>query len=78
MNYEIAQQAKIRDKPVPKVLHSLTPHHPQANFSCRGTKATVKPPSNQVSTKHAHYTLESSFLYVSDIVWPSIRARGLL
>jgi hypothetical protein len=57
MNYEIVQQAEIILKPVPTTLHC-----PQADFGSCGTRASVKPLSNPVSTKHIHCTLKSFFL----------------
>jgi hypothetical protein len=56
INYEIVLKAKIRSKLVPTVLYAPMPHRSQADFSCHGNRAKIKPPSNQAPTKFTHHT----------------------
>jgi hypothetical protein len=64
INYEVVQQAEIIPKQVPTVPHSPAPHRPQADFHCCGARASVKPPSKQVPSKHTHSALKNSFLHI--------------
>ena len=62
---ELVMQDKTGPKLVPTVLQSPPPLPPTtptlSEFSCRGTRARVKPPSRQVHPTHNHLKLYSYF-----------------
>jgi hypothetical protein len=71
-------QANTGSKLVPTVLQFPPPLPPTSptlsEFSCRGTRARVKPPSRQVHSTHNYRTLCSYFQHIFQIVRPNVRS----
>jgi hypothetical protein len=75
---ELVIQAKSGPKLVPTVLHSppplphTIPTHHLSEFSSRGTRARVKPPSRQVHPTQNHHTLNSYFCIFFKVCGPTL------